>query len=152
MKDKNTVYLACYHGRADKLSHRIFDGITRFFTRGKYSHTEIAIALSDGRYECYTSSYRDGGVRCKVMDLFADKWELIPLSITHEQVKDYFKHTQGAGYDLWGALGAVALFKQSDKKFFCSEWCYNAIFGSDKGWRFSPSDLASMVENRIKKS
>ncbi|WP_432481602.1 enoyl-CoA hydratase [Moraxella sp. ZY200743] len=141
----NKVYLASYHGRASKLSHRICDGITKFFTRGKYSHCEIAIALPDGRYECYTSSYRDGGVRCKVMDLPSDKWELTPLSITHEQVKAYFKHTQGAGYDLWGALGAVALFHQSQERYFCSEWCYNAIFGSDKGWRFSPSDLYDLI-------
>ena len=140
------VYLACYHGRAKKFSHRICDGITKFFTKGRYSHCEIAISLSDGRFECYTSSYRDGGVRCKAMDLPSDKWELVPLSITHEQVKAYFKHTQGEGYDLWGALGVVALFKQSDKKFFCSEWCYNCIFNSNKGYRFSPSDLYDLIK------
>ncbi|WP_432481705.1 enoyl-CoA hydratase [Moraxella sp. ZY200743] len=143
------IYLACYHGSAKKLSHRICDGITRVFTKGRYSHCEIAIALPNGRYECYTSSYRDGGVRCKEMVLPIDKWDLIPLSITHERVKDYFKHTQGAGYDLWGALGVVALFSQSKERYFCSEWCFNAIFSSNEGWRFSPNDLASMLKNDV---
>ena len=41
----NKIFLACYRGRGDKLAHRLCDGITRFFTRGKYSHTEIAIVV-----------------------------------------------------------------------------------------------------------
>lgn len=139
------VYLASYHGRADKLSHRIFDGLTKFFTRGKYSHSEIAIALSDGRYRCYTSSFRDGGVRVKVMDLPSDKWVLVALDITPKQVQDYYARTLGAKYDLFGAMGSVAVFRQSHERYFCSEWCFNAIFGSDKGWRFSPSDLADIA-------
>ncbi|WP_264673368.1 hypothetical protein [Moraxella bovoculi] len=68
----NKVYLASYHGRASKLTHRFCDGITKFFTRGKYSHSEIAVSLGDGRYRCYTSSLRDGGVRMKVMQLDPD--------------------------------------------------------------------------------
>lgn len=34
-------------------------------TRGEYSHCEIAVRLPDGQFDCYTSSHRDGGVRCK---------------------------------------------------------------------------------------
>lgn len=143
-KQTNSVYVAFYHGRADKLFHRICDGITRFFTMGKYSHCEIAIATDSDEYLCYTSSYRDGGVRVKKMVL-DDKWELVPIDISPKQVEEYFNKTLGASYDLFGALGSVALFKQSSKRFFCSEWCYNAIYGSDKGWRFSPSDLYDLV-------
>lgn len=146
MKDKNTVYLACYHGRADKLSHRIFDGITRFFTRGKYSHCEVAIALPDGRYQCYSSSYRDGGVRVKTMRLPADKWDLLALDgLPAARIEDYFAQTKGAGYDLLGALGCVAGFGQHAHRYFCSEWCFNVIFGSNQGWRFSPSQLAQIA-------
>ncbi|MDO9950445.1 enoyl-CoA hydratase, partial [Glaesserella parasuis] len=28
---------------------------------------------------------------------------------------------------------------------FCSEWCFNAIFNSEQGWRFSPNQLAEIV-------
>lgn len=145
------VYLACYYGQADKLYHRICDSITKFFTRGKYSHCEIAIALPNGYYECYTSSYRDGGVRCKIMDLPSDKWELIILDGLHkDDIETYFDATKRADYDLLGALGCVLGFRQSDRKFFCSEWCYNAIFGSNQGWRFNPTQLLLIVKGIYK--
>lgn len=144
----NKVYLACYYGQADKLHHRICDGITKFFTRGKYSHCEIAIALPNGHYECYTSSYRDGGVRCKVMALPSDKWDLIALDgISTNKIHQHFRYTQGADYDLLGALGCVIGFRQNPDKFFCSEWCFNAIFGSNQGFLFSPNQLAQIVRH-----
>lgn len=144
----NKVFLACYHGQADKLSHRIFDGITRFFTRGKYSHCEIAILQADGAYLCYTSSYRDGGVRIKRMSLPSDKWDLIPIEgLSDGEVRRYFTATQGSGYDLLGALGCVAGLRQHPDRYFCSEWCYNAIFGSNQGFRFSPNQLAEIVRH-----
>lgn len=144
----NKVFLACYHGRADKLSHRICDRITRFFTRGKYSHCEIAIALPDGRYQCYSSSVREGGVRTKIMPLNPDKWDLIALDgISPEQITRYYRQNHGLGYDLLGALGCVARLPQNADKFFCSEWCYNAIFGSNQGFRFSPNQLAEIVRH-----
>lgn len=139
------VYLACYHGRAKKLSHRLCDGITKFFTRGKYSHCEIAVHLYSNRYKCYSSSYRDGGVRVKVMTLDTAKWDLIPLDVSPKQIEQYFGATRGAGYDLIGALGCVAGLRQHPTKYFCSEWCFNTIYQSDQGWRFSPVSLAAIV-------
>lgn len=144
----NKVYLACYHGRASKRWHRICDGITKFFTRGKYSHCEIAVHLHGNRYKCYSSSYRDGGVRVKVMALDDAKWDLVPLDITPKQVRQYFGATRGAGYDLIGALGCVAGLRQHPYKYFCSEWCFNAIHDSDQGWRFSPVMLAVFCNTR----
>ncbi|HHE9974404.1 TPA: enoyl-CoA hydratase, partial [Haemophilus influenzae] len=32
--------------------------------------------------------------------------------------------------------------KQKRSKYFCSEWCFNAILGGESGWRFSPNQLA----------
>ena len=145
VKLMSKVYLACYHGRASKPWHRICDNITKFFTRGKYSHCEIAIHLYDNNYICYSSSYRDGGVRRKTMQLDPTKWQLIPIHVSGTQIKQYFDATQGAGYDLLGALGCVAGLRQHPHKYFCSEWCFNAIHGSDQGWRFSPVSLATIV-------
>lgn len=142
------VYLACYHGRAKKLSHRLCDAITKIFTRGKYSHCEIAIALPNGRFECYSSSYRDGGVRVKTMELPTQKWELLLLDgLSESEVWRYFKVTKGKHYDLFGALGCVIGIRHHPNKFFCSEWCYNAIFGSNQGFRFSPVQLAEIVSH-----
>ncbi|RFO10071.1 enoyl-CoA hydratase, partial [Haemophilus influenzae] len=97
-------------------------------------------------YDCYSSSVQDGGVRCKQIDVSDNtKWDLIPLDgVTEEQIKAYFDRTLGCKYDWWGALGIVLGIKQKRSKYFCSEWCFNAICGSESGWRFSPNQLAAI--------
>lgn len=102
-------------------------------------------------FECYSSSPRDGGVRCKIIDVGnAEKWDLIELNgITESQIRLYFELTQGKQYDLWGALGVVLGFAERGHKFFCSEWCFNALFKSNQGWRFSPNDLAVILEDKM---
>ncbi|MPY07421.1 enoyl-CoA hydratase [Moraxella catarrhalis] len=143
----NKVFLACYHGRADKVGHRLCDAITRFITKGKYSHCEIAIKVQGNIYHCYSSSIRDGGVRTKTM-LLDDKWDLIALDgLTAADIEEYYWQTKGAKYDLLGALGVVFGLRQHASKYFCSEWCYNAIFGSNQGFRFSPNQLAEIVRH-----
>ena len=54
------------------------DKAIRFFTRGQYSHCEMAVANGD-EWDCYTSSPRDGGVRMKTMKLSPTEWDLIKL-------------------------------------------------------------------------
>ncbi|KMK50489.1 enoyl-CoA hydratase, partial [[Actinobacillus] muris] len=66
--------------------------------------------------------------------------------VDESQIKAYFERTKGKRYDLWGAIGVVLGFKQKRDKFFCSEWCFNAIRNSDQGWRFSPNQLAEIVK------
>ena len=144
----NNIHLACYHGKAKKRLHRLCDNIIKLFTRGKYSHCELAIALSDGQFECYSSSYRDGGVRKKLMKLPNDKWDLLPLNgLSGDEIRQYFNTTQGKHYDVLGVLGYLIGVYQHPNNFFCSEWCYNAIFGSDEGWRFSPVQLAEIASH-----
>lgn len=150
---KNGVYLALYKGRKKgknltSLLARFSDWLTRKLTKGEYSHCEIVLA-NDGRTFCYSSSIRDGGVRCKEIDVYdREKWDLIGLkNVKEEQIKRYFESTKDLSYDWWGALGIVLGLKQKRSKFFCSEWCFNAIKGGDQGWRFSPNDLSVIFKN-----
>ena len=148
------VYLAMYKHKRDWRKEpfkALADCITRFFTKGKYSHCEIAIERIEFvnkpiMHDCYSSSVQDGGVRHKQIDLSDNtKWDLIPLNdVTEKQIKDYFNRTLGCKYDWWGALGVVLGIKQKRSKYFCSEWCFNAIQGGDYGWRFSPNQLAAI--------
>ncbi|MDA5609731.1 S-adenosylmethionine tRNA ribosyltransferase [Pasteurella multocida] len=62
--------------------------------------------------------------------------------MTEANVKLYFNGTKGLKYDWWGAFGIVLGINQKRSRFFCSEWCFNAIRESDQGWRFSPNQLA----------
>ena len=140
------VYLALYKNKRSWIKEplkALADSVTRFFTKGRYSHCEIAIKSSETAYDCYSSSVQDGGVRCKQIDVSdMSKWDLIPLNnVSEERIKSYFNSTLGCKYDWWGALGVVLRIKQKRSKYFCSEWCFNAIHGGENGWRFSPNHL-----------
>ena len=149
----NRIYLACYKGRRDGSGAQVWaarftDWLTRVLTRGQYSHCEIAVALDGGQFECYSSSIRDGGVRCKTMPLPAAKWDLIELPDSSGSLKTnlaaVFARTQGQRYDLPGALGVVFKTRQRSGRWFCSEWC-GQVLGLSEPWRFSPNDLAVLA-------
>ncbi|WP_419851648.1 hypothetical protein [Actinobacillus pleuropneumoniae] len=137
------IYLAMYKAKGNWV-----DCVIRLFTGKPYSHCEIAV--SNGKnYLCYSSSPRDGGVRFKAMPLPSDKWDLIPLDLTVPQVAEFYHKTVGKKYDFWGAVGVVLFRLENPKRYFCSEWCYELIFGKRK--TISPNQLFKLVLNKDKK-
>ena len=149
------IYLALYHGHRGGTGWRVWaarftDGLTRILTRGRYSHCELAVRLPETaggqEYECYSASLRDGGVRMKTMPLPADKWDLIPLddAVLHAHTVGLYLRTAGQGYDLPGAFGVVFMLPENRRCWFCSEWVGKAL-GLSESWRFSPNDLAVIV-------
>lgn len=158
----NGVYLALYKGRRDGawyrpnvMRARLGDWLIRRFTRGKYSHCEIAVHLGKPEnpdepelYACCSSSIRDGGVRQKTMPLPSEKWDLIALGNSdslHAALSFYFSQLKGKKYDLSGALGVVLKNRHRHDKWFCSEFCAT-VLGLPESWRFSPNDLAAIVK------
>lgn len=142
------IYLASYKAKGNWV-----DKVIRFFTKGKYSHSEIAVEKTQGsqkRFEIYSSSPRDGGVRMKKMtELEPDKWDLIELpDITEQDVKAYYEKTKGMRYDFFGAIGTKLLIRQSRSKMFCSEWVFNLLQKSTEGWRFDPNQLHAVFKNK----
>ena len=148
------IYLALYHGHRGGTGWRVWaarftDGLTRILTRGRYSHCELAVRLPETaggqEYECYSASLRDKGVRRKIMPLPSAKWDLIALpDSVGGRLHGLWKETQGQGYDLPGAFGVVFGLRENRKRWFCSEWC-GRVLGLAESWRFSPSDLAVIV-------
>lgn len=152
------VYLALYKGRkqiqsSKDLMYRIIDWVIRKATRGEYSHCEIAVRLPDGQFDCYSSSFRDGGVRCKRMELPSDKWDLIELpkpNLTYGRTMKLWRETKGRKYDIKGVLAVKSIFRslkfrQSPNKWFCSEWCAYVI-GFGEPFLYSPVDLAEAMK------
>ncbi|XXQ68982.1 hypothetical protein ACKLNO_03755 [Neisseriaceae bacterium B1] len=142
-----SVYLALYKGKKtgkgiNVWAARLCDWAIRTITRGQYSHCEIAIDLG-GKFECYSASLRDGGVRRKLIDLAPDKWDLIELpENAAQQARELYRQTLGTKYDVWGLLGVVLkCHSGSLKKWFCSEWCAQAL-GLEKPAQYSPNSLA----------
>ena len=148
------VVIAFYKHKRERNSvkntlFRFFDDAIKFFTRGPYSHCEIAIPNPDPSlvFTCYSASNRDGGVRKKVMQLPPERWDLIEVNIEPYKVQDFFAKTQGAKYDLIGALGVVLRIRDSKKKYFCSEWSSECL-GLNKPHKFSPNSLYKYLNSK----
>ena len=125
---------------------RALDSLTRTVTKGSYSHCEIVEKLPDGTYRCFSSSYRDGGVRSKILSLDSDSWDLVDAPyLTAEAVEEVKRKTVGLKYDLVGAVGVVILSPDRPHKWFCSELAAEVI-GLKEPWRFSPNTLYSVVQ------
>lgn len=139
------VYLAMYKAEGNWV-----DKIIRLFTGKPYSHCEIAVEVVEGMPYCYSSSPRDGGVRRKIMKLPKEKWDLILLPYTSGQkVEDFYQKTQGKKYDFFGAIACVLPLPERSSRYFCSEWCYEAIFGKTPDKPISPNQLAKMMIQEI---
>ena len=143
--------IAFYRGRKSgkgimPIIFRALDSLTRTVTKGPYSHCEIVEKLPDGTYKCFSSSYRDGGVRSKILSLDSDSWDLVDAPyLTAEAVEEVKRRTVGLKYDLVGAVGVVILSPDRPHKWFCSELAAEVI-GLKEPWRFSPNTLYSVVQ------
>lgn len=153
MREVHQVHMAFYRGRTKKFFRlaRLGDWLVRTVTRGFYSHCEIAVSKKEpGQFDCYSSSKRDGGVRCKTMPLPTDKWDLIPLSATPGQVCTFYKQHRGKKYDWWGVAGFVLYHKSDIRRLFCSEFCAEFL-GLSESWRYSPNLLHALLVSQFPK-
>jgi hypothetical protein len=147
------IYVAFYKHKRERKNlkdcvFRLFDDIIKFFTHGKYSHCELVFkGTKDGRYMCYTSSNRDGGVRKKIMELPADRWDLVPVKIDYNQVFRFYQKTVGCKYDLCGAIGVVTRFGNVKNRYFCSEWCAEAL-KLKQPHKYSPNSLYQYLKGK----
>lgn len=136
------VYLAMYKAEGNWV-----DKVIRLFTGKPYSHCEIAVEVVEGMPYCYSSSPRDGGVRRKMMKLPKEKWDLIPLpTVSGQKIEGFYQKTRGKKYDFLGAVGVVLGIREKPNRWYCSEWCYQAITGEHK--QLSPNALAEYVKAR----
>ncbi len=142
-------YVAFYKGRKSGTGikptmFRLLDWITRKVTHGPYSHCELAYKIDDSQYRCFSSSYRDGGVRTKIMGLDAESWDLVPIELEDRELmnaKWFMVAYDGDKYDLWGALGIKIpfIYEQPDK-WFCSEVVAGALL-MPRPHSYSPNSL-----------
>lgn len=136
------IELAFYKGQG-----RLFDRLVRWWTRGPYSHCEVVThRSSSGVAWCISSSWRDGGVRGKWIELDPAKWDVLAVPGVDSAVAHlWLARHAGAGYDIAGLLGFVwRPVRSAHRLWFCSETCAD-IAGVPQGWRFSPNDLAAIA-------
>jgi hypothetical protein len=92
----------------------------------RYSHCEIV--FSDGL--CASSSWMDGGVRFKAINIGSGNWDVYGLSIPDVQealARSLFNLHEGSGYDVRGAVAArFGVDWRAKDAFFCSGICAEA--------------------------
>lgn len=161
------VYLAMYKAEGNWV-----DKVIRLFTGKPYSHCEIFIEATELRvvydedfepilrylpcYKAYSSSPRDGGVRCKTISIPTntyggafkpENWDLIPLpTVSGQKIEAFYQKTKGKKYDFLGAIACVLPLPERTSRYFCSEWCYEAILGKAPDKPISPNRLSQIIE------
>lgn len=115
--EKDKLYISFHKGTG------LIGTAIALWTLGKYSHCEFVI----NDYVYYTNP---GGVRIKPF-INKDKYDLFPLheNIDPCDIVEFCTSKKGTGYDYLGILGQFfyAGNLQKNDKYFCSEFCLNAI-------------------------
>lgn len=106
-------------------------------TLSRYSHIELEISGT-----CYSASFRDGGVRSRViLDLATSgRWALFPLQVDEAAALAQFTKDRGKPYDWVGTLRVCPAFRwmrRRDGARFCSEEVA-AMLGATDPETFSP--------------
>lgn len=144
-----SVYVAFYKGKprpGATLRERtkyLFDWTIRLITRSPYSHCELAIpdTTRPGVYFCVSASVRDGGVRGKYMTLPADRWDILPTTVTEETVYRHLRQHEGEPYDWAGVLRfACPVLRHAQGRWFCSEFVAQ-VLDMDKPHRQTPQTV-----------
>jgi hypothetical protein len=157
------VILAFYKGRT-----RFLDRLIQCWTGSRFSHVELfsvweaaeeaedrAVMFNRGdgwmalTPYCWSSSWMDGGVRCKRIDLNPDNWELVAVPwVAADKAEDTCLSAAGKPYD-WAGLVRTQVFgltagKNWKRRWFCSEIVADAL-GLGEPWQYSPGGLYQEV-------
>jgi hypothetical protein len=113
--------LCMYKGPATGLKNRLGHWAVRLLTWSRYSHIELEIDAV-----CYSSSFRDAGVRAKVIPDLATSghWDLLPVQCDEARALARFNADRGKPYDWPGMLRVCPLLRwlpRGDGARFCSE-------------------------------
>ena len=151
MIEKDKLYI-CFHKPKRLIGHLI-----ALWTLGKYSHCEFI-------YNGQIFLSNPGGVRTRKFE-YQKNMEIYELdkNIDPKDVIEFFRTAQGKGYDYLGILGQFfyADKVQDDNRYFCSEFCLNAIdyalqftltykgksLKDRVGYQFSPAKLYKYLKN-----
>jgi hypothetical protein len=137
------VTLAFYKGTLAENDHaKLFDRVVCWRTRGRFSHVELV--LPNGF--CASSSFRDGGVRFKRIDLNSGRWELVQYEGDPSEACRWFAAHENAQYDAFSLLAFAVPWRMSDaRRWYCSEAVATALGLWDSPDKISPNLLYSIA-------
>ena len=126
-----TTHLAFYiasHGNLLDKAISLIDG-------SPFSHCELVVNELDNQcYDCISSSYHDGGLRRKTIDMSGGNWVLIPVKCDMGHVLRWFNKRQNFKYNYLGIIRTVIPGFYEPAHFqFCSEACAEMLELVDPG-------------------
>lgn len=127
--------LAFHIGGTGRWYQRLFDWAVRRVTGSPFSHVELVI-----NGESWSSSLRDGGVRCKRIQFDPAHWVVIDIPGDQDYAHRWFLCHVGKPYDLLGLVRFVVPFPRSARSWFCSE-AVAAALKHKAPEKYSPGDL-----------
>lgn len=132
--------VAFYKGR-----HRFFDRLVQWWTKSKYSHTEVILSQDDGWALCASSSFLDRGVRVKQIYMDPYKWDILEFPDADEKYAcNWYRLNYKKKYDLLGLLSLITPIKEDKNKYWCSE-ANAASLKLDNPWQYTPALLYSYI-------
>ena len=126
-----------------KSGNLIGDKLIKWWDAGIYSHCEVV--FDNGLWA--SASFMDGAkVRGKFIAPSAGNWDYLTLPDHYEPpALDFFRRTEGAGYDLLGqARFVIAPLRGRGNKYWCSEWVAEALQLREP-WRYGPNGLYNVL-------
>lgn len=132
---------------------RLYARVVRWFRGGDTAHCEAGIPDAGGNRLslCFSSSYTDGGVRGKIIDMSdPHKWRVYWWVNEYIDPMEWLRPHFNDGYDLLGCVGIVAPRVGEDRgKKFCSEACAEIMKLTDPH-TYDPVRLESHVRQHAK--
>lgn len=139
----DTLHVAFYIGRTrENPKTRFFDRLVCLIDGSEYSHAELVVEYNPaGLSLCRSSSYRDGGVREKYINLQSGHWVVIQIQGNRGFANYWFQKSKGSKYD-WLGLGRTVFkwFPNYRDRFFCTEAIANMLNLKDPA-SFGPRKL-----------
>ena len=145
------MLIAFYHyPERKKLWRVLHHKLVCWWTPGDYWHCELVLGRrprADGviEYECASSSFRDGGVRSKWMELPAAKWTIIEIEGDYIHARAVLDAHRFQGYDKLAWLGHLwRPITGSTDKWTCSEFVAYML-NLYESWRYDPATLFAVL-------
>lgn len=131
-----------------KSKKRLFNRLVCWWLKSPYSHCELVVSTDKaGVSRCVSSSFMDGGIRTKFMQLDPDHWDIVdvPWQVNQTRVYAWAAAHEDDKYDTWGLLGHVWRRGSGDRtKRVCAEAVAEMI-GLPEAWRFDPAVLYAVL-------
>lgn len=121
------------------LFDRLFSRLIKARLVTDYPHAGIAINgrmyHANGRKGLHSSTYDPA------------LWVLIDLGTERDRrVLDLFEIRRGVKYDWFSLLAFVGLKARHSERYYCYEWCYQAITGKHPTERVTPETLLMLTK------